>query len=428
MPFAAILHFLPFDPQSILLLALMVALLCVSAMMSGAETSLFALSPASLSEIKKQRTGADEAIVKLLSDQDYMLATILIVNNMVNIFIILIANSIINMLVAFDSPAWSFAIKTVVVTFLLLLFGEIIPKIYAAYNPPRFARLVSRPLLGLKHLFKPFSWVLVNSTGVINRMVSKKRGGLSIDELSNAIEITRNQTDEERQMLSGIVSFVNTDVEQVMKPRVDMVAFSMKDDYAHVKEVIIRSGFSRIPVYEESIDDIRGVLYVKDLIAHVDKGPDFRWQELLRKPYFVPGHKKINDLLEEFRSERVHVAIVVDEYGSTVGLVSLEDILEEIVGEISDESDSKPLSGYERIEKDTYIFDGKTHLSELLKVLARPENLMDDVRGQAETLAGLLLEVKRDFLRQGESLTIHDIQFTVRSVEGKRIDKVKVKV
>ncbi len=422
----AILEFQPFGAEVILLFAVTAALLCMSAMMSGAETSLFSLSPVNIHEIKKQRSKSDQAILKLLSMQDYMLATILIVNNLVNICIILLANNIINHLAVFQSTVWEFVIKTIVVTFVLLLFGEIIPKIYAAYNPLGFARTVAIPLLWLKSVCKPFSYVLIHSGSFISRSLSKKRGGLSIDELSNAIEITHNQTEEEKQMLSGIVSFVNTDVEQIMKPRVDIVAIEIDENFDRVKEVIIRSGFSRIPVFEQSMDNIRGVLYVKDLIAHIDKGADFRWQTLLRKPYFVPGHKMINDLLEEFRAAKVHMAIVVDEYGSTAGLVSLEDILEEIVGEISDESDKTLFTGYERLDEHTYLFDGKTHLNDLLKVLDKDEATFDDVKGQAETVAGLMLEVKRDFLRQGESLTIHEMCFTAKAIAGRRIDKVKV--
>ncbi len=422
----AIIEFLPFEPYLLGLFAVIMVLLFMSAMMSGSETALFSLSPANLKTIRTQHSRNDQAILKLLSMQDYMLATILIVNNLVNILIILLSNTAINKMMAFGSTVWEFVIKTVVVTFLLLLFGEIMPKIYAAYNPLGMARLVSVPLLGLKSVFKPFSYALIHSGSLISNALSRKRSGVSMDELSNAIGMTHDQTDEEKQMLSGIVSFVNTDVEQVMKPRVDMVALEMGDDYERVRKVIIGSGFSRIPVYEESIDNIRGLLYVKDLINHIDKDADFRWQELLRKPYFVPGHKKINDLLEEFRAEKVHVAIVVDEYGSTVGLVSLEDILEEIVGEISDESDRQQIAGYERIDEHTYVFEGKTHVNDLVKALGLEEGAFDDARGDSETIAGLLLEAKRDFLRQGETITIHGIRFTVRSIEGRRIDKVKV--
>jgi gliding motility-associated protein GldE len=423
-----VVTFLEFDPAIIALFVAMVALLCVSAMMSASETALFSLSPANMAEVHGKRSRADQSILRLNSMQDYMLATILIVNNLVNIFIILIANRIIDLAARFDSGVWEFIIKTVVVTFILLLFGEIMPKIYAAYNPLRCARLISTPLLTLKSVFKPFAWVLISSGNVVSRSLARKRGGISIDELSNAMEMTRNQTEEERRMLSGIVSFVNTDVERIMRPRVDMVTLDAGDDFAKVREVITGSGFSRIPVCEGSIDNVRGVLYVKDLVTHKDKGADYKWQSLLRKPYFVPEHKKINDLLEEFRSKHVHLAIVADEYGSTVGLVTLEDILEEIVGEISDESDARQSAGYERLDDNTWLFDGKTHLDEFLKIAGQNEDLLNDVRGGAETLAGLMLEVKKEFLRAGESITVRGLRLTARSLTGHRIDKVKVKL
>ncbi len=424
----SIVTFLPFEPHLLLLFAVMALLLCVSALVSGSETALFALSPANVEAVKKRRSHSDQAIMTLLSKQDYMLATILIVNNLVNICIILLANRIFDSLLEFSSQAWLFAAKTVMVTFMLLLFGEIMPKIYSAYNPLGFARTVAIPLVSLMQIFRPFAWLLIRSGSFISDSLARKRGAISIDQLSNAMEITRNQTEEERQMLSGIVNFVNIDVEQIMKPRMDIVALDIGDDYAQVKSVINRSGFSRIPVYEESLDNIKGVLYVKDILRHIGEDAGFEWQKLLRKPYFVPEHKKINDLLEEFRSTKVHMAIVVDEYGSTVGLVSLEDIVEEIVGEISDESDRSPQAEYQKIDDNNYIFDGKTHLNEFLRVIDRDESLLDDVRGEAETVAGLMLEVKRDFLKQGESILVKGLRFTVKALEGRRIDKVRVKI
>lgn len=424
----AILHFLPFDASTILWLAALVLLLVVSALMSGSETALFSLSPAQLGEVKKGRSRADRAIAELLDDQDYLLATILIVNNLVNICIILLANKIIDSLARFASGGWEFVVKTIVATFVLLLFGEIMPKIYAAYNPLGFGRLVAPMQIVLKRVVRPFSWVLIHSGGGVSRLLSRKKAGLSIDELSSAMEVTRDQSEQERQMLSGIVNFVNTDARQVMRPRVDIVAVDIDQKYSAVKQLIIDSGISRIPVWEESIDRIRGILYVKDVIAHIDRDDDFQWQTLLRKPYFVPEHKKINDLLEEFRASRVHLAIVTDEYGSTLGLVTLEDILEEIVGEITDESDGRQGENYTRLDEHTYLFDGKTHLSDMLRVVGLEEGFFDEQRGGAETIAGLMLEVKRNFLRQGESLTIRGIGFTAKSIEGRRIEQVRVKL
>lgn len=373
---------------------------------------------------------ANSAIVKLLSMQDYLLATVLIVNNLVNICIVILSNGIIDRMVVFSGdPIWEFVIKVVIVTFLLLLFGEIMPKVFAAYNSLKFAQLVAIPLLYLKSLVKPISFVLIKSGNFINDMVAKrKRVNISIDELSNAIEMTENQTDEEKQMLSGIVSFVNTEVEEIMKPRLDVVALDYESDYDHVKDVIIESGFSRIPVYDETLDNIKGILYVKDLLAYISESNDFEWQKFLRKPYFVPEHKKINDLLDEFQSNKVHIAIVVDEYGSTMGLVSLEDILEEIVGEITDESDSDEPSNYTKIDDHMYVFDGKTHMNDFEKVLGVDEEYFAEERGGAETVAGLMLELKRDFVKKGDTFIVRGIKLTVESLEGRRVDKVRVEI
>ena len=404
----------------------MVLLLMVSALVSGSETSFFSLSPANVDSIRRRHSRADEAILQLLSSQDYLLATVLIVNNLVNICIVILCNDIIDRLGTFASATWEFVIKVVIVTFLLLLFGEIMPKIFAAYNPLRFARAISRPLLMLRKVFRPFAYILIRSSARINETVARKKVNISMDELSNAIEITGNQTEEERQMLSGIVGFVNTEVTEVMKLRMDIVALDETENFARVKEVIIESGFSRIPVYAENLDNIRGILYVKDMLPYIGKPDDFDWRKYLRKAYFVPEHKKISDLLEEFQAHKVHVAIVVDEYGSTQGLVSLEDILEEIVGEINDESDVEEPTFYKKLGENDYLFDGKTHLNDFEKVLGLEEDYFKDVRGGAETVAGLMLEIKRDFLKKGDYVSTRGVMFTVEALEGRRISKVHV--
>lgn len=399
--------------------------------MSGSETALFSLSPSDIHSIKHNRSRANSAIMRLLSMQDYLLATVLIVNNLVNICIVILSNSIIDRIVSFtaDASLWEFVIKVVIVTFLLLLFGEIMPKIFAAYNSLKFAQLVAIPLLSLKSIVKPVSYVLIKSGNFINDMVAKRRRvNISIDELSNAIEMTENQTDEEKQMLSGIVSFASTEVEEIMKPRMDIVALDIEDKYDRVKEVIIETGFSRIPVYDETLDHISGILYIKDLLAFIDKDNDFEWQKFIRKPYFVPEHKRINDLLDEFQANKVHIAIVVDEYGSTVGLVSLEDILEEIVGEISDESDSEEPSAYTKVDEHTYVFDGKMHLGDFEEIIGVEEDYFEDERGGAETVAGLMLELKRDFVKLGDTFNVRGIKLTAEALEGRRVDKVKVEI
>ncbi len=425
---AHIFSFYPFDPQIIVLFVVLFLLLICSALVSGSETSFFSLSPANINTIRKHHSKRSKAILDLLAKQDYLLATVLIANNLVNICIVMLCDNIIDRLGTFLSPVWAFVIKVVIVTFLLLLFGEIMPKIFAAYNPLRFARFVSVPLSGLVKVFKPFATVLIRSSNKFNEIVARKKVNISMDELSNAIEITGNQTAEEKQMLSGIVNFVNTEVQEIMKLRMDIVALDIADTFVHVKEVIIQSGFSRIPVYEENLDDIRGVLYVKDMLPYIGEGEDFDWQKYLRKPYFVPEHKKINDLLEEFQNDKVHMAIVVDEYGATQGLVSLEDILEEIVGEITDESDVEEPTYYKKLDENNYIFDGKAHLNDFERVVGLEEDYFKDVRGGAETVAGLMLELKRDFLRKGEYVSSRGVLFTVEALEGRRISKVRVNI
>ena len=411
-----------FTPHVIVLCAVTVALLCVSALVSGAETSFFSLSHNDVRRFQKRSTASADAVLRLLANVDLLLATILVVNNLVNICITILSATIIDALFTFRH--FEFLFKTVLVSFLLLLFGEVLPKVLAQTVPVRFAALVARPLLVLRWIFYPLSYILVRTSSRISEKASH-RSEISLDELADAVDMTQSTTPEEHVMLSGIVNFVNTEVQEIMKPRVDMTALDITADYETVKRTIIESGFSRIPVYEEDVDNIRGTLYVKDLLPYINHGSDFGWQQLVRKPYFVPEHKKINDLLEDFQSNKVHMAVVVDEYGSTLGLVSLEDIIEEIVGEISDESDNEE-SFYVRLDARSYLFDGKTHIGDFERVLSLDEETFSDVKGEAETLAGLMLELKRDFPRKGDTFTSHDIRFTVQEMEAHRIDKIRV--
>lgn len=399
-------------------------LLMVSALVSGAETAFFSLSYSDIRSIRRNNTGSSSAILTLLKNVDLLLATILVVNNLVNICIVIITAGIIDSVFSFVK--FEFLFKTVLVTFLLLLFGEILPKVFAQTTPVRFAAFVARPILILRWIFYPLSYILVRTSSRISERAAH-RCEISIDELADAVDLTHSSSNEEHEMLSGIVNFVNTEVGEIMKPRMDIAAVDFTDSYEDIKKTIIDSGFSRIPVYDEDIDNIKGTLYVKDLLPYINNGDEFDWQRLIRKPYFVPEYKKINDLLEDFQSNKVHMAIVVDEYGSTLGLVSLEDIIEEIVGEISDESDVDE-SSYTRLPDNTYIFDGKTHIGDFERILNLDEDTFSEVRGDAETLAGMLLEIKRDFLKKGETITSHNICFTVHTVEGRRIDKIMVKV
>ena len=419
--------FLPFTPAVIGELAVLAGLLCVSAFVSASEVSFFSLSPNDVNALSKSPSRRAKTALRLLGMEDYLLATILITNNLVNICAVIMANSIVDLFVRFHSTAVEFLIKTVLLTFILLLFGEIMPKLYAKANARKMVQFASIPLMGLKYLFKPFSWLLIHSSGTINKRLSRKREGISMDEISDAIEITSDQSVEEKRILTGIANFVNTEAEEIMRPRVDMVAVDTEADFAAVCRTVTESGFSRIPVYEESMDNIKGILYVKDLLPYLDAGPDFDWRKLAREPYFVPEHKKINDLFAEFQNNKIHIAIVVDEYGSTMGLVSLEDILEEIIGEIADESDTDH-SYYTRIDADTYLFEGKTHVLDFLKVLGLDDDYLDEFKGDSETIAGVMMEAKRDFLKKGDRQQFHSLTLTVEALEGRRVSKIRVRI
>ncbi len=422
-----IIHFLEFDPNLWVSFALLFLLFLLSAMFSGAETSLFSLTPIDIQKIQRENSRTDRAILSLLSRRDRLRATLLIADVLINICIAVFADRIMDRVFLFHSHGWEFTIKTVIIAFLLLLFGEAIPKIFAGYSSCRFAKATALPLLFARTILGPLSFLLVKLSGAIREKGGHKGGNISMDELSDALEMTSSQSKEEKKMLTGIISFVNTEVEEIMHPRLDITAIDIETGYDEVKRTIVDSGFSRIPVYRESIDNIEGVLYVKDLLASINEGDNFEWQKYLRKVYYVPEHKKINDLLEEFQANKVHMAIVVDEYGSTLGLVSLEDILEEIVGEISDESDVEE-KFYTKTDEKSYVFEGKTRLCDFERVIGVAEDTFDDVKGEAESIAGLILEIKRDFPKRGDSVVIHNIRFTVVSIEGHRIDKIKTEL
>ena len=406
------------------MLVVSVLLLCMSALASGSEVALFSLTPRQKSEMEESGDSRDEAILSLLKNVDELLATILVANNLVNIGIVILTSNIIDALFMFNSAPLEFVIKSVLVTFLLLLFGEILPKVLSQSNPHSFARYVVYPIKVFRWICYPLSYVLVRTGGRLSRMATRPED-ISMEQLADAVDLAKGASREEHQMLSGIINFVNTEVEEIMRPRIDITALDIKASFEQVKKTIIESGYSRIPVYDEDLDNIKGALYVKDLLPYINNGNEWGWQQLLRKIYFIPKHKKIDDLLRDFQENKIHIAIVVDEYGATQGLVSLEDILEEVVGEISDESDVDE-SFYERVNANTYIFDGKTHIGDFERVLELDEDCMQDVQGRAETLAGLMLELKRDLLKKGDMVETHNIRFTVHQMDAHRVDKIKV--
>ena len=412
-------------PETILLMVVTVLLLLVSGMMSASEVAFFSLLPSDLRQIKQRTSVASDSVLKLLKNSDSLLATILVVNNLVNIAIVICSSKIVDTMFKFNNTTVEFLFTGVLVTFLLLLFGEILPKIVAQTSNVKVALFLSQPLIVLRGLFYPFSYILINTSGRFGKMATPNSDNISIEELADAVDMTTEPESEEQKILSGIVGIASREVEDIMRPRIDMKAVELTMTFTEVKQVITETGYSRLPVYNEDLDDIKGVLFVKDLLEHISKGDEFGWQRLIREPYFVPMHKKVTSVLEDFQRQKFHMAIVVDEYGATQGLISLEDILEEVVGEISDESDVDE-SFYRRLNENTYLFEGKTHIVDVARVLDLDDDLFEDVQGRAETVAGLMLEINRNFLKKGDEVQAHGIRFIVEKMEGHRIDKIKI--
>ena len=412
-------------PQVWGLMVAAIVCLMISAMVSSSEVAFFSLTAADIRDIRSRGTVASDCVLRLLSKSDTLLATILVVNNLVNICIVILTTMIIGDMLQFNSATADFLFKGVFVTFLLLLFGEILPKVFAQGATVRVALAFAQPLSWLRRLVYPLSYILIRTSRRIGKMASHGADDISIEELADAVDMTTASSGEEKRMLSEIVNFANREVDEIMRPRMDIESVELTMTFGEVKRVIMESGYSRLPVCDEDLDHIKGTLFVKDLLAHIDEADDFGWQRLVRDPYFVPQHKKINAMLEDFQSDKVHMAIVVDEYGATQGLVSLEDILEEVVGEITDESDTDE-SFYNRLNENTYLFDGKTHIVDMSRVLQLDDNTFDDVQGRAETIAGLMLEIKRDLLKKGDEVVSHGIRFVVYSMSGHRVDKIKV--
>jgi gliding motility-associated protein GldE len=405
---------------------ILVLLLVISGLISGSEVAFFSLSPTQIDRFKENDTRLNRMVIQHLQVPDRLLATILITNNFVNVAIVVISKFITDALITFsNSKILNFLIQIVIVTFLILFFSEIFPKIYANRFSAAFARFTAPVISFFSKLFWPVSSFLIYSTSIVNKRLIKHSGNLSIDDLSNALELTERNLPEEKNILKGIVKFGNIDVCDIMRSRVDTVAVDIFTGYKELLKIIDDSGYSRIPIYEESFDQIKGILYVKDLLPYLDKGNDFKWQELIRPSYFVPESKKINDLLKEFQTNRIHMAIVVDEYGGSSGIVTLEDIIEEIVGEITDETDAITLP-YEKLDNNNYIFEGKTQLNDLYKILNLDSDVFDEVKGEADTIAGLILELRGEIPEKDDILSYKRYTFTIVSVDNRRIKKIKV--
>lgn len=405
-------------------IASLLVLLAISGIISGSEVAFFARSKA---DLEKENDGDAALVQELLNRPKKLLATILISNNFVNILFILIFAYVGDYFFSgISSVVVKFLIEIVLVTFLILLFGEVLPKVYANRNPYSFASFMVKPMTFLNGFLSFLSSPLLRLTGIVEKKLSKRQSDFSVEVLSQALELTSSgaTTKEEKKILQGIVNFGNTETSQIMCPRMDIFALSSEEDFAEVTDKIIKNGHSRIPVYEDSIDKIIGILYTKDLIPHLNK-KSFQWKKIIREAFFVPENKKLDDLLKEFQEMKNHLAIVVDEYGGTCGLITLEDIIEEIVGEISDEFDQDDLS-YSRLDEDNYVFEGKTTLKDLHKVLQLQDNVLDDEDLEAETLAGLILEITGKFPKKGDLVRYRGYRFLIEAIDKKRIKQVKI--
>ncbi|UOY04712.1 gliding motility-associated protein GldE [Muricauda sp. SCSIO 64092] len=413
---------------------LFLLLLC-SALISGAEVALFGLSQTDINSISEENTKRGGLVVQLLSKPKKLLATILIANNTINIGIVLLFSDIGDVLfgnikqLLFGFISVRFLLEVVMATFLILMFGEILPKIYANRNRIQFAHFMAYPLRVLDYLFTPFSSPMRSATLFLHERLGRQKSNLSVDQLSQALELTSegDTTKEEQKILEGIVTFGNTDTKQVMRPRLDIFALNEEMKFSEVLEEIKKNGYSRIPVFSEHMDNVVGVLYVKDLLPYLER-KSFNWMSLLREPYFVPENKKLDDLLLEFQEQKKHMAIVVDEYGGTSGIVTLEDIIEEIVGDISDEFDDEDLT-YSKLDEHTYVFEGKTNLKDFYKVIKMPDDeqdLFEQQKGESETIAGFVLEISGSFPKRGEKISFDNYLFTVEGLDKKRLKQIKI--
>lgn len=415
-----------FSAGQIAALLCALAALLLSGFVSGSEIAFFSLEPQQLDELEDDPKGDD--ILQVIRQPEKLLATILIANNLVNVTIVVLCNFALGPVFAGMPEVMSFILQTVLLTFLILLFGEILPKLIANSGNLRWVRFAIPGMRVMMKMFSPLAAMLVRSSGIVKKVVTKEQHDVTTDELSKALEITDVKTDDDKEMLEGILRFGDTTASEVMTPRVDMTDIDIDNDFNEVMKVVLDSGYSRLPVYKETQDNIQGVLYSRDLLPYIGKADaSFDWRKLLRKPYFVPETRMIDDLLEDFRSRRLHMAIVVDEFGGTQGIVTLEDVLEEIVGDINDEYDEVE-STYKRLPDDTFIFDGKTILSDFFRITELNEEDYSAVTEDCETLAGMLLAVKGDFPKEKEPLVYGRCRFLILEISNHRITSVRVKV
>jgi len=415
----------PVTLETILILVVLVLLLFMSALVSGSEAAYFSLTPATIDKINSSNSSRDKQIRKLLDKPERLLATILIANNFVNVAIVMLSAYVSVSIFDFGSAyVIKFVFETIIITLLILFFGEVMPKIYSTQHSYGFALLMAYPLAMMSAFFKPFSSLLMKSTGLVNSRLAKHQQNMSIDDLSQAVELTRESLNDEKEMLDGIVKFTNLSAVDVMTPRLDVVSLDANDTFAEVLKVVLDSGYSRIPVHDEREDDIVGILYVKDLLPYIEQ-KDFAWNKILRKVFYVPETKMINDLLQEFQTSKTHMAVVVDEYGGMSGIVTLEDVIEEIVGDINDEFDTDEKM-WHRQPDGTIIFEGKISLNDFFKVIDSDGSEFEKGRGDAETLAGLLLEVNGLIPKKGDVIIYNKYSFEILEADNRKIISVKL--
>jgi gliding motility-associated protein GldE len=418
----------PFDFKLIIGFIVLALLLLGSALVSASEVAYFSFRPEDIEKFKNGKNKKSQSVLKLYNMPEKLLSTILVANSTINITIVLLSAFICSKLFDFSAdPVIGFIIEAVVITFLLLFFGEIMPKVYASRNNMATAMFMAIPLLILEKIFRPVTALLTLSSTFVKKRTGTRHSKISMDDLSDALELTSDELDEDEKILKGIVNFGNISVSAIMCPRIDVTAVDIQSGFGEIIPLIIKSGFSRIPVYSESFDNVKGILYAKDVLPYKDNPEMFKWQSLLRPPYFVPETKKINDLLKEFQVKKNHMAVVIDEYGGTSGIVTLEDILEEIVGEITDESDEDEVL-YRKLDDRKFIFEGKILLNDLYKVLGLEDDPFENVRGESETLAGLILELTGEIPEKDQVVKYRNFSFMIESADRRRIKQIRVEI
>lgn len=416
------------DFKTITGLVVLVLLLFGSALMSASEVAYFSFRPEDIERFKSNKNKRSKTALKLYNKPERLLSTILVGNNIVNIAIVLLAAYVSYRLFDFSNePVIGFIVNVLVITFLLLFFGEVLPKVYASRNHVTVALFMAFPLSVMQKIFQPVTSILILSTSFVRRRSGARHSNISMDDLSDALELTSDKNNEDDKILKGIVNFGNINVSAIMCPRVDVTAIDIRSGFDKIVPVIISSGFSRIPIYSGSFDTVKGILYAKDVLPYANNPSGFKWQALLRPPYFIPETKKINELLKEFQTRKIHMAVVIDEYGGTSGIVTLEDILEEIVGEITDESDQDEVL-YRKIDNKTYIFEGKILLNDFCKVFEINEDIFEEIRGESETLAGLILELTGEIPQKDQEIKTGDFIFRIESADRRRIKEIRVEI